>query len=332
MWSLPTAVVPLSAFEQKLQPFAKAIKNTRDVSQFPRWIAATVVKCYQWADEVKTLASALDSIQLTTAASHVTILGVAFVDENPQQLINSPHETLLRAILSTPLLPMSTAGASVLKASYHESCQRLGPIQIRAIFISEQERITREKRDAGMCLMQFSEMIAQQTGDDGDDREDRPGSVGRVTIDEIYLASQLILACCKRTTSDGDLDNEVVRKIQRAIALDESKGTLRMLCIGLSLSPAAIYCCEDSSGNEAGSISTDQITIDVVGRVLRHPSLWRILYECAQTDITQFQCLDDIFYVFQTLCENNSTLRLTAQQAMTPHNIPNPAPLQQGAM
>lgn len=315
MWSLPTAVVSLDSFEQKLQPLVKAVKSTRDTNQFPRWIVATVEKSYQWADEVKALVSALDSIQLTTAASHITIADVAFIDADPQQLINRPHETLLRAILSSPLLPVSSAGVSLLKTCYRESCQRLGPVQTRAIFISEQERITHEKREAGLLLLQWSDVVAGQT-----DHEECSGVNERVRIDEVYLASQLILACCQRSMIDGKVNQEVVSKIQRTIVADESKGTLRMLCIGLSLSPAAVYCCAESSENETESASTDRITIDLIGKVLQHQSLWQILYDCARMDIAQFQCLDDVFAVFELLCEKNPTLHCIAKQSMAAHN------------
>ena len=81
MWSLPTAVISLESFQQrKLKPFCDALKLTQDPRSFPRWIPATIQKCFQWADDIKSLScTALDSVQLTIAATQIPKFNLSFL-------------------------------------------------------------------------------------------------------------------------------------------------------------------------------------------------------------------------------------------------------------
>ena len=330
LWALPAAVVSIEAVEQRLKPYVAALKTMVDPNLFPRWIPTTVSKCFSWADGIHALAVQLDAIQTASVAARVTALGIAYIDDDPSVVLTQPHATVLRALLRTPLLPMSTESAALVRCAYDESVRRLGAASVRAIFEAEHARIVDGKRVAGHILAEWSALVDDDDDDDDDPDPANEGTGGggggsgggdddggggheRVRPDEVYLAAQLVLACGRSVTAgDADIGADVAAKVQKSVETDGTRSSLRTLCLALSLSPAAVWCAADT----ATASPDTHVTIDAVAVVLRSPQLWAILVHVAQTDIAAFQCLADVFSVFEALCRKNASFNVAATQAL----------------
>ena len=305
----------MEAVEQRLKPYLSALKTLMDPTLFPRWLSATVVKCFSWADAIHELTVQLDGIQTATAAASIAVLGIAFIDDDPSMVLKQPHETLLRAILCSPLLPMSTESAVLVRCAYTESARRLGAATVHAIFQSEYARILEDKGLAGNVLKEWSALV--DANDGGSDGDDDGAASERVRPDEVYLSAQLVLACARTLAGrdgDVDIDAAVAAKVQQSIEADATRSSLRMLCLALSLSPAAVYCAADDA--DADASHDTPVALDAIARVLRSQQLWAILEHIAQTDIAAFYCIEDVFAVFEKLSTKSPRFALAAKLAL----------------
>ena len=233
---------------------------TQDPRAFPRWIPATIQKCFQWADDIKKLVeTTLDSVQKTMAARHIPKFHLSFLDDDPQQLLTHPHEMVVRVILNSPLLPMCEERVALLQCCYLESIKRLGLFPTRNLFVSEHTKMLQEKREIGTILLKLTDCNE------------------RIHPDDVYLSSQLLLSCCSYLNDQGIIDATKISKIQQAIDTDVTHGCLRMLCIGMTLSPATIYCCHDGSTVQTTTTNDHVVTLEHLTLVLQSLQLWNIL-------------------------------------------------------
>jgi hypothetical protein len=68
----------------------------------------------------------IDSVQLEIVVDKMEKINVDFTDSNQRNVILDPYITLLKAILSSPLLPLCDNCVSILQTCYQESIKRIG--------------------------------------------------------------------------------------------------------------------------------------------------------------------------------------------------------------
>jgi hypothetical protein len=68
----------------------------------------------------------IDSVQLEIVVGKMEKINIDFIDTNPRNVIIDPYLTLLKAILSSPLLPLCNNRVLILQSCYRESTKRIG--------------------------------------------------------------------------------------------------------------------------------------------------------------------------------------------------------------
>jgi hypothetical protein len=68
----------------------------------------------------------IDSVQLEIVVGKMEKINIDFIDTNPRNVIVDPYMTLLKAILSSPLLPLCNNRVLILQSCYRESTKRIG--------------------------------------------------------------------------------------------------------------------------------------------------------------------------------------------------------------
>ena len=314
-WTLPSKLIPTATIDATVNSFIDVIEMTRCSAKFVRWQQKTVSKAFKWVDTTKSLIASIDAVQLEVAMTKVRRTNVIFVDLNPEDVLLHPCRVLIKAILSSPLLPSLEQRALILRCTYREAVLRLGEEVTQKIFRDVTDVCINDKASGDSANLKIGGVNVNEnvTSD--------YQALYELPCDDVILASQLMVACYGKIKQSEDslIPAETIAMIKKAAHSDSI--SLKMLCIGLSCSPCALYCaCAPPSNpnddliptiNPTSAIRTPtneprtdmQInpSIDDFYNMTMNQQLWDIITDEAARDISRFLDFDENFNTFQLL-------------------------------
>lgn len=315
-WALPTKVIPTATIDATVSSFIDIIEMTRCSAKFARWQQKTVLKAFKWVDTMQSLVASIDARQLEVATTKVRRTNVIFVDLHPQNVLLHPCLVLIKAVLSSPLLPLIDERVSILRCTYREAVFRLGEEGTQKIFRDVTDACMNDKNSCDLANSKI-----QGVNVDGS-LSSNYEALYELPCDDVILASQLMLACYGqiKQSEDSLIPTETIAMMKNAAHSDNN--SLKMLCIGLSSSSSALYCAcaplsnsssdlipTSNPANTTTPISTNKSqtkikfspSIDDFYNLTRNQQLWDIITEEAAIDISRFLSLDENFNTFQLL-------------------------------
>lgn len=320
-WTLPTKVIPTATIDATVSSFIDIIEMTRCSAKFVRWQPKTVLKAFKWVDTMQSLVASIDARQLEVAMTKVRRTNVIFVDLHPQNVLLHPCLVLIKAVLSSPLLPVLDERVAILRCTYREAILRLGEEVTQKIFRDVTDACMNDKNSGDLA----NSIIGGVNVDDS--VTSNYEALYELPCDDVILASQLILACYRqiKQSKDSLIPTDTIAVIKNAAHSD--KHSLKMLCIGLSSSPSALYCAcapqslslsnspsdfiptynpantttTTASTNESQTKTNVGPSIDDFYNMTRNQQLWDIITEEAAIDISRFLSFDENFNTFQLL-------------------------------
>jgi hypothetical protein len=313
-WTLPSKLIPTATIDATVTSFIDVIEMTRCSAKFVRWQQKTVSKAFKWVDTIKSLIASIDAIQLEVAMTKVRRTNVIFVDLNPKDVLLHPCRVLIKAILSSPLLPSLEQRALILRCTYREAVLRLGEEVTQKIFRDVTDVCMTEKASGDSANLKIGGVNVNEnvTSD--------YQALYELPCDDVILASQLMVACCGKIKQSEDslIPAETIAMIKKAA--HNHSISLKMLCIGLSCSPCSLYCaCAPPSNPNDDLIPphtasvirtptnkprTDMLinpSIDDFYNMTKNHQLWEIITDEAVRDISRFLDFDENFNTFQLL-------------------------------
>ena len=317
-WTLPTKVIPTATIDATVSSFIDIIEMTRCSAKFVRWQPKTVLKAFKWVDTMQSLGASIDARQLEVAMTKVRRTNVIFVDLHPQNVLLHPCLVLIKAVLSSPLLPVIDERVAILRCTYREAILRLGEEVTQKIFRDVTDACMNDKNSGD----QANSIIGGVNVDDS--VTSNYEALYELPCDDVILASQLVLACYGQIMQSKDslIPTKTIAIIKNAVHGDNN--SLKMLCIGLSSSSSALYCaCAPLSLSNSSSdfiptynpantttpISTNESqtkmrvspSMDDFYNMTKNQQLWDIIAEEAAIDISRFLSFDENFNTFQLL-------------------------------
>lgn len=314
-WALPSKVIPTATIDATVTSFIDVIEMTRCSAKFVRWQQKTVLKAFKWVDTIKSLIASIDAIQLEVATTKVRRTNVIFVDLNPKDVLLHPCRVLIKAILSSPLLPLLEQRALILRCTYREAVLRLGEEVTQEIFLDVTDVCMNDKASGDSANLKIGGVNVDENVTSGYQ------AFYELLCDDVILASQLMVACYEKIKQSEDslIPAETIEMIKKAA--HSGIISLKMLCVGLSCSPCALYCAcvpplspnDDliPTSNPASVLSTPtkepltdmQIdpSIDDFYNMTKNRQLWDIVTDEAAIDISRFLDFDENFNTFQLL-------------------------------
>ena len=336
-WELPARVIPIATIEATFTGFFDILKMTRCPNKFIRWQPKIVEKSFKWADAVEKLQSSIDPVQLQLAVSKLKVIAVSFIDEKPIDAVLFPYTALIRAILTSPLFSMCSERGNILIACVRESSARLGSAAAKKIFVE----MDFKKTSSDHVFTQILSLDKRKRTYGEFDKHDQP-----LPTDDLLLAAQMIEACCqcKETVDKSEnkfLPLSLINSIAATVRTDSR--VLRLLCIGLSLSPCTLFCAcvprnnrnpntftpnlstsnshNDSTSTEYSDMEINQpanvdISVDDFNDMMKSDQLWRIIIDQMKANILPFLKFDNNFTIFQNLREKNSEFAMASVDAL----------------
>ena len=320
-WALPTKVISTATIDATVSSFIDIIEMTRCSAKFARWQQKTVLKAFKWVDTMQSLVVSIDARQLEVAMTKVRRTNIIFVDLHPQNVLLHPCLVLIRAVLSSPLLPVIDQRVSILRCIYREAILRLGEEVTQKIFRDVTDACMNDKNSGDLANSKIKGVNVD------DSVTSNYEALYELPCDDVILASQLMLACYGKIkqSKDSMIPTETIAMIKNAAHSD--KNSLKMLCIGLSSSSSALYCaCAPLSNSSSDFISTSNPantttpnstkkpqtnsksspSIDDFYNMTKNQQLWDIITEEAAIDISRFLSFDENFNTFQLLLREPS--------------------------
>lgn len=239
------ARVDTSLVESRVRVFADVLRMTRDCDKYPSWNRETVVKAFQWADHVQAFASSADEVQKKAVAQGIGSTGVAFVDEEPLVVLERPVETLLRAILGSPILTWLPLSTQVVTQTLESASTRLGhdaAVELVTDLLSAtlDVRMRAGARQRMVLIDSHGQSQGQGSGTAGGEAEAK-------TLEHTTLALEILVrSYMKRRQQPAAAAEEVLAR-----AVREDLVTLRLLCSAITLSPSAVACGLSAMGSDA---------------------------------------------------------------------------------
>lgn len=232
MFNIKAVRVDTSAVESRVREFVKVLSMTRCCTKFPCWKRSTVDKAFQWADHVKVYAASADDVQKRAIMVGIGETGVGFVDRDPLQVLDRPVETLLRAIMGSPILSWVALSTLVVSRTLESASSRIGQDATVALVATVFEATMADRLRANASVG-FS--VAGGGGGGTSISATRPY---QPVPEQVAMALEILLQCCER---DGLLGmDSPVEVIKQASSSDLFM--LRNLCVALTLTPATIAC------------------------------------------------------------------------------------------
>jgi len=93
--------------EDILRTFVHILRMTRSARNFPEWDLESVLKAFQWSDFIHNISSTTGaSIQLSLSNIRAIVgsTGIIFIDSDPECVFFFSRQTLLKCILSSPII------------------------------------------------------------------------------------------------------------------------------------------------------------------------------------------------------------------------------------
>ena len=319
-WTLPTKVISTATIDATVTSFTDIIEMTRCSAKFVRWQPKTVLKAFKWVDTIQSLITSIDARQLEVAMTKVRRTNVIFVDLHPKNVLLQPCHVLIKAILSSPLLPLIDQRASILRCTYREAILRLGEEVTQKIFRDVADVCMNDKNIGDSANLKAGVININECTTSNYE------ALYELPCDDVILASQLMLVCHgqMKHSKDSLIPTETIAMIKKAAHSDNT--SLKMLCIGLSCSPCALYCACISPSNpnddlipteNPASVMPTQTnlphadvhidpSIDDFYDMTRNVQLWEIIIDVATKDISRFLNFDENFNTFQLLLREPS--------------------------
>ena len=240
MFNIKAARVDTSAVESRVREFVKVLSMTRCCTKFPCWKRSTVDKAFQWADHVKVYAASADDVQKRAIMAGIGETGVGFVDRDPLQVLDRPVETLLRAIMGSPILSWVALSTQVVSRTLESASSRIGQDStvalVAAVFEATMADRLKANASRGFSVAGVGGGVGGGGGGGTNLTATRPY---QPAPEQVAMALEILLQCCERDGVPLGMDSPV-EIIKQAAGSDLFM--LRNLCLALTLTPATIAC------------------------------------------------------------------------------------------
>lgn len=289
-----------------MKVFVDILCMTRSCAKFPAWNKETVDKAFQWADHVKVYGASTDDVQKKAILIGIGETHVDFLDKEPLLILESPVETLTRAIMSSPILTWLHLYQQVVNQTLSNASIRIG----HEVTVDLVTRILEATWMVRMKSSAKTRLTALDNSESTPSMVTAPTAI-RIPHEQNIMALELLVRICiqrheKRiqrdcedttTTSSLPTTDSSIQILKKAAASDIV--SLRLLCVALTMTPATVAC------GMSIYMETNEPFLnewELVYSETHNQELWEIIHSTLQQTPALFFYLDANFSLVTAMC------------------------------